>query len=181
MQILTLTNGGLPVSWVSQNTAAALVYREMVTWGLGETKTFRGGYNKSGVQSSLEIPSIIAVRGARVSNRVQPLLTNRMLFKRDNYCCLYCGEMFPEKVLTRDHVIPKGQGGADTWMNVVAACKSCNNVKGCRTPEQANMPLLAVPFVPNPFEVMYLSAKRIQKEQTEYLMSRFAKLAHVEQ
>ena len=55
----------------------------------------------------------------------------------------------------------------------MAACKRCNNGKGNRTPEQANMPLLAVPFKPNPFEVMYLSQHAILGDQMDYLKRNF--------
>jgi len=176
MQVLKLTNGGLPVSWVNQDEAASLVFKGMVNWSIGdEPIVLHGGFNKSGDQSTLEVPSIIAVAGARPYSRVTPLLTNRMLFKRDGYRCLYCGEQFSPNMLTRDHITPKGQNGPDIWMNVVSACKCCNNTKGCRTPEQAKMPLLAIPFVPNPYEVMFLSARRISEHQHDYLSAKFSR------
>ena len=55
----------------------------------------------------------------------------------------------------------------------MAACRRCNNSKGNRTPEQANMPLLAVPFEPNPFEMMYLSQHTILGDQMSYLKEQF--------
>jgi len=175
MQILKLTNGGLPVSWITHDQAAALYLKGLINWTLGDNKRIlRGGINSQGVRSKLEISPIVAVVGARAKTRVVPLLTNKMLFKRDGFRCLYCGRGFGQKELTRDHVVPRGQGGADTWTNVVAACKPCNNFKGCRTPEQANMPLLAVPFVPNPFEAAYLAGRQVCSEQTEYLKANFS-------
>ena len=51
--------------------------------------------------------------------------------------------------LTVDHIIPKARGGEDTWENLTAACVSCNNRKGHRTPEEAKMPLLHKPLRPN--------------------------------
>jgi 5-methylcytosine-specific restriction endonuclease McrA len=47
-----------------------------------------------------------------------------------------------------DHVVPRSQGGLTTWENVVTACRECNHRKGGRTPEQANMLLLATPRQP---------------------------------
>jgi 5-methylcytosine-specific restriction endonuclease McrA len=61
--------------------------------------------------------------------------------------CQYCG--FNHGPFTIDHVIPKRSGGLDTWENLVCACISCNNKKGDRTPEQANMPLLKTPRRPS--------------------------------
>ena len=174
MNILKLTNGGLPSSWIDTEAAACCVMKGMVNWSLGESITvLRGGINQSGIQSTLEVPSIIAVSGARKYARDTPLLTNPMLFRRDGYRCLYCGGTFHRSALTRDHIIPRGQGGKDVWTNVVAACKACNHHKDCRTPEQARMPLLAVPFAPNRFEFMYLSGRYVSNEQKEYLQHKF--------
>jgi len=36
--------------------------------------------------------------------------------------------------LSRDHIRPFSQGGTDVWMNVVTACRRCNNHKASRTP-----------------------------------------------
>ncbi|MCA9368245.1 HNH endonuclease [Candidatus Kaiserbacteria bacterium] len=55
--------------------------------------------------------------------------------------CAYCGTFRPD---TRDHVIPKAQGGTDDPSNLVYSCRSCNSKKGSRTPEQANMPIVFV-------------------------------------
>lgn len=60
------------------------------------------------------------------------------ILRRDNYVCQYCGD--PGN--TVDHIIPICQGGKSVWMNLACACKSCNQRKGGRTPEQAGMKLL---------------------------------------
>lgn len=175
MQVLKLTNGGMPAAWINIEQAACLIVKNQVTWSLGENATLlAGGVRNNGLRSSLEVPAIIAVKGARESSRDVPLLTNRALFKRDGYRCMYCGGIFSIKRLTRDHVTPRGQGGEDIWMNVVSSCGDCNHKKGCRTPEQAGMPLIAPPFIPNAFEAMYLLGRNVLGEQEEYLRSRFS-------
>jgi 5-methylcytosine-specific restriction endonuclease McrA len=63
----------------------------------------------------------------------------------DKYLCQYCGDQFPHKELTLDHVMPVSRGGPKSWKNLVAACHKCNHKKGNRTPEEANMPLLSEP------------------------------------
>ena len=80
---------------------------------------------------------------------------------------------FNRAELTRDHVRPTSRGGTDRWENVVAACKRCNWKKDSRTPEEANMPLLAVPFRPNPWEWHFLAKDRILVDQMDYLSQRF--------
>ena len=100
-------------------------------------------------------------------------MNNHELFRRDDNLCLYCGREYPEFGLTRDHVIPLSRGGRDIWSNVVTACKACNTRKGGRTPEQARMPLLAIPYVPNWAEFLALSNRRILADQMAFLKSQF--------
>ena len=115
------------------------------------------------------------MRGEFKSRRYNatPPLNNLELFRRDRNTCLYCGREFPDGALTRDHVIPISRGGHDLWSNVVAACKRCNSHKGCRTPDEAGMPLLAIPYVPNLAEYLVLRNRRILADQMEFLKSQF--------
>jgi hypothetical protein len=87
--------------------------------------------------------------------------------------CLYCGQTFLARDLSRDHVTPLCQGGADVWTNLVTACKRCNNHKANRTPEQAGLQLLAVPFKPTHAEYIYLKGKRVLADQMEFLRAHF--------
>ena len=63
-----------------------------------------------------------------------------------------------------------------TWVNVVAACKRCNHFKQNRTPEEAGMELLALPFEPNPAEYLALmNSKRIRADQMDFLKAQFSR------
>ena len=42
---------------------------------------------------------------------------------------------------TVDHLLPQSRGGTNTWLNTVAACTRCNNLKANRTPPEAGMRL----------------------------------------
>jgi 5-methylcytosine-specific restriction endonuclease McrA len=106
-------------------------------------------------------------------NHFTPPLCNRTLFRRDDHRCLYCGGQFSRSELTRDHVVPISRGGSDKWENLVAACKRCNWLKDCQTPEEAHMPLLAVPFRPNTYEWHFLAKERVLADQMEYLSQQF--------
>ncbi|GGQ52261.1 hypothetical protein GCM10010166_21530 [Couchioplanes caeruleus subsp. azureus] len=44
--------------------------------------------------------------------------------------------------------VPRSRGGANSWLNTVAACGRCNQRKGDRTPAEAGMPLRTSPWVP---------------------------------
>jgi 5-methylcytosine-specific restriction endonuclease McrA len=74
-----------------------------------------------------------------------PPVTRREVLKRDRHSCQYCSSV---KNLTLDHVNPRSRGGLHTWENVTTACEPCNLRKGCRTPQEANMPLLSKPKSP---------------------------------
>ena len=53
--------------------------------------------------------------------------------------CHYCGERFPVKELTMDHVLPVVRGGKSTKSNCVVCCKECNNEKKYLTPAEMIM------------------------------------------
>lgn len=171
--VLALDVGGRPYDWLYWQDVVNLYARNEIAWEAGNTvMTAHGGINhKTGQRSVIEINSIVSVKGANMAykkNQV-PALTNRALFARDGHLCMYCGNEFSASVLSRDHVIPRFQGGQDLWDNVVTACKDCNNRKDRYTPEQAGMPLLAIPYVPNHAEYLMLANKRILADQMAFL------------
>ncbi|WP_051079998.1 HNH endonuclease [Thioalkalivibrio thiocyanodenitrificans] len=167
----------MPLEWIDYQQAVRLYHAGQVAYTCGVLLyRVRGGINAlSGLRSVVEVNSIIATFG---SNRAihagyVPPLNNHALFKRDAHLCMYCGQHHPAHELSRDHVTPLSQDGADHWRNVVTACKRCNNHKAGRTPEQAGMQLLAVPFVPTHAEYIYLQGRRILADQMEFLQSHF--------
>ena len=148
----------------------------MIAYVCGEPMfTLHGGINAiSRRRTTIEINSIIATFGNhQMRDSYTPPLSNKALFRRDQSLCLYCGDQFPSALLSRDHVKPLSQGGADNWVNVVTACKRCNNFKAGRTPEQAGMELLAVPFKPTHAEYIYLQGKRVLADQMAFLRAHF--------
>lgn len=174
MHVLALDAAGLPRKWLSFEDAVCYQAKNMVMWSLGDTLTvFRGGINNMGVESRIDVPSIMAIRGGTTSlekfGRVT--LTNRTLFARDLHVCGYCGNHFGSSNLSRDHVIPRVEGGKDIWTNVVTSCKPCNLKKGRKFLENSGMRLLYVPYEPNHYENMILSNRNILVDQMEYLMT----------
>ncbi len=177
--ILRLDIAGSPVRWIPWQDAVSLHSRDMIAWTAGESIfTFHGGVcRRTGERSRVNINSIIAIKRSspgKYTKRTIPPLTNRELFLRDAHLCMYCGSQHRESHLTRDHVVPLSRGGRDRWSNVVTACKHCNTHKGNRTPEQAKMPLLAIPYVPNWAEYLALSNRKILADQMEFLKSQFS-------
>lgn len=70
------------------------------------------------------------------------------IYERDKYMCQYCYNIFRQRDLTLDHVLPKSRGGKSTWDNVVCACMECNSKKADRTPIEAGFKLLKKPKKP---------------------------------
>ena len=171
--VLTVDMAGLPQAWVELEEAITYHAKQTVAWSLGAVvREFRGGWQRDGTRSRLATKSILAIKGSagRPLSHT-PGLTNPMLFARDRQVCAYCGGRFLDRDLSRDHITPASRGGRDTWMNSVTACRPCNTRKGNRAPEQANMPLLYVPYVPNRHEHFILRNRRILADQMEYLLA----------
>lgn len=174
-RLLSLDSSGRILDWMSWQDAVCLYVRGAVAWTLGDPcLTIHGGMNRvSGEQSLIDLHPIVASRGHARQAVIDPApaLTNVALFARDRMLCMYCGDHFSRGELTRDHVIPLSKGGRDVWENVVSACLSCNVGKGSHTPQQAGMPLLAVPYRPSWVEHLILSNRNILADQMEFLVN----------
>jgi 5-methylcytosine-specific restriction endonuclease McrA len=109
-------------------------------------------------------PSVI-VRETDQRMRYEIKFCRSSLYERDNGRCQYCSEKLARAKSTVDHVHPKSKGGTNTWNNTVIACKPCNERKGDRTPEQANMPLLKPPGRPTWVKVKFGKAKTLTERK----------------
>ncbi|WP_425480812.1 HNH endonuclease [Montanilutibacter psychrotolerans] len=179
VRLLSLDAHGRVLNWMNWQDAACLYARDAVAWTLGEPcLQVRGGTSRlTGNRSLIELHPIVAARGHARAHALDPTpaLTNAALFARDDHLCLYCGHAYARPLLTRDHVVPVSKGGRDIWENVVAACFHCNSRKGNRSPQQAGMPLLAVPYRPSWVEHLILSNRNILADQMEFLRNQLPK------
>lgn len=187
-QVLRVDVAGMPLEWIGYQEAVRLYHLDRVVYALGTVLyRLRGGVSaRTGLRSTIEVSSILATAGdrhvlAKARRGYTPPLSNPVLFRRDAHLCLYCGERQDPLVLSRDHVTPLSHGGIDSWNNVVTACKRCNNHKSGRTPEEAGMQLLAVPFTPSHAEYVYLQGRRILSDQMEFLVSHFPRTSPLHQ
>ncbi len=97
----------------------------------------------------LPVPEIIALAHYERLPSAAVTFSRRNVAKRDHYTCQYCGVQPGAESITIDHVLPRSQGGASTWINCVAACVECNTRKSDRTPDQAGMRLRRRPVRPD--------------------------------
>jgi len=178
--VLQLDIQGTPQAWISLEQAALHVATGSVAWvdGDGPLATLRGGFNvASGRQSLIEVHPIVALHGAARLNLfdVAPAFSRAKLFRRDRLTCAYCGQCFRERELSCDHIVPQSRGGRWTWMNLVTACSACNSRKADRTPEEAGLRLIYLPYVPSRFENFLLEGRPIRADVHDWLASRLPK------
>jgi 5-methylcytosine-specific restriction endonuclease McrA len=142
MRTLVLTNGYEPINTTSWRRAL-----KMLTLGKCEVVEV---YEHEIRTSHLVIkaPAVVRLVSA-ITRRKQRVKYGKLsIFARDRWTCQYCGSKGGTEELTRDHVVPRAQGGKSCWENVVTACKPCNHKKANRTPQQAGMTLHSKPFRP---------------------------------
>lgn len=172
--VLALDSYWQPHKWVTVEDAIVYESKELVQQHVGQSIfVLHGGTNaKTGTRTTVETSTIIAIKGAsKQQTRRTPLLSNRVLFRRDRHMCAYCGDVHAESALTRDHIIPVSKNGKDSWQNCVTACYNCNNRKGDKTLQETGQQLLYVPYVPCNYESMLLQNRRVLVDQMEFLMN----------
>ena len=124
--------------------------------------------NISSAYLTFKLPAVIVLKTV-VKFKFHNISCNRSnILIRDKNQCQYCANYFIPEHLTLDHVIPKSRGGKNTWENLVAACKKCNQKKGCRTPQEANMTILQSPKKPKNSLL-----KAIKKNQRSHLWDNY--------
>ena len=127
------------------------------------------------VHFEIQVPRVLRLLHYDRVPKQRVRLNRRNIFARDGNLCQYCGKRFPTSELSLDHIVPTCRGGDTSWENLVCACVRCNVRKGGRTPQQANMPLLAVPYRPSWVEHLILSNRSILADQMEFLVNHLPK------
>jgi len=178
--VLTLDSTGHPHRWSTWEEGVCYKVKDLIAWSIGDEEIFYGGHSRlTGEQSTVTVPSIVAIRNlAKLTNR-QAALTNRNLFGRDRHLCVYCGNEFHESKLTREHIVPVSRKGKNSWMNCVTACKTCNNKKDDKLLDEAGMTLLYLPYVPDRCEALILQNRNILADQMDFLMAHLPKHSRV--
>jgi len=120
------------------------------------------------VSSEIQVPRVIRLLAYEKLPKQTVKFNRRNIFARDNNQCQYCGRKFATAELSLDHVIPRSQGGLNTWDNIVCACVRCNVRKRGRTPKEAHMSLVRKPEKPkrSPLLNLKLTSKKYQSWKT---------------
>ena len=183
---LVLDKTGRPVDFIPPERAIVLCW-------LGRAVVLLEWPEKIFHSQDIEVaaPKVIALKVyVPLPDRATKVVTNTILFARDNYTCQYCGRHVSElgkkekltlgkkEKLTRDHVKPVSKHSgknrsekklkANAWENVVTACTTCNSVKADRTPVESGMMPLRTPKRPHGV-VMTFATRVKDKEQRKFL------------
>jgi 5-methylcytosine-specific restriction endonuclease McrA len=143
METLVLSQSYEPVARISWQRALVLLWQGKVE----VVEEYEDRLIRS-VTVEIRMPSVI--RFLRMSRKgARGIKFSRdNVYLRDKCSCQYCGRKVSRPEATYDHVTPRAQGGRTHWENIVIACVPCNQKKGGRTPQQANMALRSVPEKP---------------------------------
>lgn len=147
---LLLNSDYTPLHFISDVSAIILFYKgraEVVNDDNGIPSTWDEIFNSPSV--SIKLPATMRLVSRINKNWKPPRFRKKVLFNRDSWKCQFCSTQLNGKSITIDHVIPKSRGGTTSWHNCVSACKNCNKKKSNMTPEEAGMPLLKNPALPN--------------------------------
>lgn len=134
--------------WFAPHSIAP--WHESVTAVLSRKATVLEEYDSEIRSPSLTLrtPAVLVLRKHLARTKSVVKFSRANIYTRDGYRCGYCGDAFEASELTYDHVLPRSRGGRTDWLNIVTACRKCNNRKGSRTPQEAGMRLLARPTKP---------------------------------
>ncbi|MEC4020992.1 HNH endonuclease [Streptomyces sp. H27-D2] len=148
-ETLVLNASFEPLSTVTLRRAVVLVLQDKAV-----VEQAHPGLRIRASAVELPVPQVIRLcRYVRVPFRRQAPWSRRGVLVRDRHRCAYCGR----RATTVDHLLPRSRGGADSWLNTVAACSEDNGRKADRTPEQAGMRLISGPFEPTPSQTLLLA------------------------
>lgn len=182
-QVLVLNANEMPHDSVGVRHALSMLRRRcarLVQERPGETYRSASG-------ESVPVPSVIALLVyVSIPPKASCRVSNALLFARDGYRCQYCGRHKDDldgpqgERLSRDHVRPvarfvgategERRRKADTWENVVTACSTCNEKKGCRTPSEAGMRLISDKAPRRPTGVLLVvRSRKLDAEQLRFL------------
>lgn len=175
-KVLVLNRSYLPVHITSVRRAFSLLYQGVACAVNEQYRTFDFDswadlsvsvhHDTVGlVDRVVRVPRVILLVTYDRLPRRQVRFSRFNIYGRDRNICQYCGAKFSRTELNLDHVVPRSQGGASRWENVVCSCHTCNRRKGGRTPEQAGMRLLRSPRRPEwtPFMLETFSPRRYKE------------------
>lgn len=168
MKTLILGVDYTPLSIVSMGRGITLSERDDVT----VLKYYEEPAQSAG--GPVRVPAVLLYSRYIKMVRAKDTPTKSKILLRDQYICQYCGIMLEGENATIDHVVPasrfKNRVDSNTWDNLVACCKKCNNKKGDKLPDAAGFTLRAKPKKPSYSHLSRrVMVKKIPKEWESFI------------
>lgn len=138
-RVLVLNASFEPINVCTARRAVVLVLKGVA---LAEESSARWIHSS---RFSMPMPSVIRLIEYIHIPFERKSLSRKNIILRDHNMCQYCGRVFAPVDLTLDHIVPRSRGGDSTWDNLVTSCRSCNNRKGDRLPEEVGLRLMKRP------------------------------------
>ena len=140
MDAVLVLNADLgPLQRVSLRHAVRMLFREVAVIHEAEPDRLIGVYPMP------RVVRLVRYIVTRWRFSAGPAWSRAGVLGRDRHRCAYCDGV----ATTVDHVLPRSRGGANSWLNTVAACGRCNGRKGDRTPIEAGLFLRRDPYAPS--------------------------------
>jgi 5-methylcytosine-specific restriction endonuclease McrA len=126
-----------------------MIYANPVTWDEWVKLPIRS-YDLVIHTGHMEIraPRVIVQTNFSKMPLITPRPTKDAIRRRDGGVCQYTGKLIGKSEGNIDHVIPRAQGGKNTFENMVWAEKNVNSKKADKTPDQAGLKLIRKPVSP---------------------------------
>jgi len=134
LKTLKLDSSFRPIDILTVYEAFTMVYTKRANI----IEAYDNLYLRSATESHM-IPSVISLNRYVKRENLALKCSKKNVFWRDRYTCQYCNNIFPQDLLTLDHVTPRSKGGPKTWDNIVTSCQKCNQLKGNKLPHEVNM------------------------------------------
>jgi 5-methylcytosine-specific restriction endonuclease McrA len=117
----------LPLSTMGWTDAVKALYADKV-----EPIAYYDDWVVRSPSVEMRVPSVVMSKSYIKPGRDMKFSRSNV-FLRDGHICQYCLHRFGYDDLTMDHVVPRKDGGATKWENIVSSCGPCNSKKGHST------------------------------------------------
>lgn len=146
MKTLLLNSNFEVLAFISERKAIRLLLKEKA-----DVLSVWAGRKICSVSGYMEHPATLRMRYYIPLKPTKLSFSRKLILRRDQYQCCYCLSKHSSSELTIDHIIPKSQGGKNSFLNCVSACRPCNLKKKNRTPEEAGFILKIKPKIPQTY------------------------------
>jgi len=167
IKALLLDRNYMAISIVTWKRAMILMAREKAEIISKSSKSVTSASGKKFIIPSI-LRLLIVVPFRAYSNRMK--FNRKNVLIRDNYKCQYCDDDLSKKGGTIDHVVPRSKGGANDYLNCVACCKKCNNIKGNNIPSDMGMLLRKQPRKPSFISLYRNFIDEIPSDWADYII-----------